>query len=324
MRAAVHHRFGGPEVVRIGELPTPRPGAHEVLIRVHASTVSAADHRARAKDVPAGLGIPSSLTLGFRRPRRPVLGMDAVGTVVEVGARVTAVEVGDEVLAMLGARFGGHAEYAIADAAAAVARRPAALPVEHAAALVFGGSTALGYLRGVRLGPGVRVLINGASGAVGSLAVQLAADAGAHVTAVCSAESGPRAASLGAARQIDRRAADIASLDERFDVIMDCVGDAPFSRVGRLLAPGGALLLVAADLGSLLSARRLAARNGVTIVTSPGAYDAADLTRLAELATAGRIRPVIDRIFPFAEVASAHAYVDTGRKRGNVVLMVGG
>lgn len=322
MRAAVYRRFGGPDVVHIEQVADLRPKPDEILIRVHATTVSAADHRSRARDIPAGLIIPSALVLGFFRPRRPVLGMDAAGVVEQTGADVEGFAPGDHVVAMLGSRFGGHAEYALVKATDAVVRKPRDLAFDEAASVVFGGITAQAYLNQVTVHAGTTVLVNGASGAVGSAVVQIASAVGAHVTAVCSEANRELVTDLGAERTIDYRAQDFTADGTTYDVIVDCVGNAPVSRVRGSVRPGGAVLLVAAGLGSLISARRDAQRYGISVITGPGAYRAADLQHVLYLAEVGDIRPVIDRSYPLDDIAEAHRYVDTGRKRGSVVIRV--
>jgi NADPH:quinone reductase-like Zn-dependent oxidoreductase len=322
MRAAVYRRFGGPEVVEIREIPRPVPKDDEIVLRVIATTVSAADHRARSRDLPPGLTLPSAPVLGLWRPRRPVLGMDAAGVVESTGRNVGRFVPGDEVVAMLGSRFGGHAEYAAVEAAAAVARKPRDLGFEEAASTAFGGITARAYLTQVPVGPGTTVLVNGASGAVGNAMVQLATARGAHVTGVTSAANQEMVAGLGAKRTIDYGARDFATDGSRYDVIVDCVGNAPVSRVRDSLSPGGAVLLVAADLRSLLAAKRDARRHGITIVTAPGPYRADDLQYVLNLAQEGSLRPTIDRTYSLDEIVAAHRYVDSGRKRGSVVLRV--
>jgi NADPH:quinone reductase-like Zn-dependent oxidoreductase len=322
MRAAVYHRFGDPQVVGIETLARPEPAAGELLIRVHATTVSAADHRARSRDIPAGLVLPSSFVLGFVRPRRPVLGMDAAGVVVAVGPGETRFAPGDEVVAMLGSRFGGHAEYAIVGPADAVAAKPREMSFEAAVALVFGGITARAYLRQADVRPGARVLVNGASGAVGTAVVQLARALGAQVTGVTSGANQQLVASLGAERVIDYQAEDFVAGSERYDVIVDCVGNAPLRRVRDRLASHGSLLLVAADLRSLLSGGHQARREFFRIVTGPGPYRSDDLEHVLALAQVGQVRPVIDRTFPLEQIADAHRHVDTGRKRGSVVVIL--
>jgi NADPH:quinone reductase-like Zn-dependent oxidoreductase len=320
MRAAVYHRFGGPEVVQIEQLPRPEPGATEVLIRVHATTVSAADYRSRSKSVPAGLALPSALVLGFVRPRRPILGMDVAGVIESVGAEVTRFAPGDEVIGMLGSRFGGHAEYALADESGALARKPRAASFAQAVALVFGGITARSFLRSAPLEPGARVLVNGASGSVGSAAVQLSKAAGANVTAVTSARNSGFIRALGADHTIDYLVEDFAAGTHQYDIVIDCVGNAPVSRVRQIVAPGGAVLLVAADLSSVVSAGWQSRRHGLTVTTEPGPYHCADLDYLVDLFDEGRFLPVIDRAYPLSRIADAHRYADAHHKRGNVVI----
>ncbi len=322
MKAAVYRRFGGPEVVHIEQIADLQPKADEILIRVHATTVIAADHRSRARDIPAGLIIPSSLVLGFFRPRRPVLGMDVAGVVEEAGADVEGFTPGDQVVAMLGSRFGGHAEYAIVKASDAIAHKPGNLTFDEAASIVFGGITAQAYLNQATVKAGTTVLVNGASGAVGSAVVQIARAVGAHVTAVTSAANGDLVTDLGAQRTIDYHAHDFTADGSTYDVIVDCVGNAPVSRVHGSVRPGGAVLLVAAGLGSLVRAGRDAQRYGISVITGPGAYRAADLQHVMLLAELGDLRPVIDRSYPLDDIAGAHRYVDTGRKRGSVVIRV--
>jgi len=322
MRAAVIHRFGGPEVVQVEQVPKPVPKADELLVRVHASTVSIADHRTRSRDLPKGMWFYVPLALGVFRPRKRVLGMDAAGVVEAVGDEVAGFAPGDEVIAMLGASFGAHAEYARVPQANAIALKPRNLTFEESASLVFGGYTALAYLNGVKLGPGSEVLVNGASGAVGTAVVQLAKQRGATVTGVCSAGKADLVRSLGADHVIDRAREDFAASGRTYDVIVECGGDAPFERVEHSLKPGGALLLVVTSLGGMLTASRHTRRSGKTVTFTPGPVSHEDLAGLSRLAEVGEIRPVIDRTYDLDDIVEAHRYVDSGRKRGNVVLRI--
>ena len=322
MRAAVARRFGGPEVVRVEEMRRPVPKADELLVRVHASTVSIADHRMRSRDLPEGLGIMIPVALGVFRPRKPVLGMDIAGVVEEVGDEVEGFAPGDEVVAMLAGDFGGHAEYARVPMSKAIAHKPANLSWEEAVALVFGGHTALAYLAMVEIGRGSEVLVNGASGAVGTAAVQLAALRGARVTAVTSAGNADLVTSLGAHRVIDYGSADFARDGSTYDVIVECVGNAPFQRVEGSLKPGGALLLVVTGLRGMLRAKRDTRRSSKLVTTSGERVSHEEFAELMRLAESGKFRPVIDRAYDLDEVAEAHAYVDGGHKRGNVVLRI--
>ena len=322
MRAAVVHRFGGPEVVKVERVPKPVPKADELLVQVHASTVSIADHRTRSRDLPKGMWFYVPLALGVFRPRKPVLGMDAAGVVEAVGDEVTGFAPGDEVIAMLGSSFGAHAEYACVPQADAIALKPRNLTLEESASLVFGGYTALAYLNRVKLGPGSEVLVNGASGAEGTAVVQLAKQRGATVTGVCSAGKADLVRSLGADHVIDRAGEDFATSGRTYDVIVECGGDAPFERVEHSLKPGGALLLVITSLRGILTASRHTRRSGKTVTFAPMPVSHEDFAGLSRLAEEGRIRPVIDRMFDLDDIVEAHRYVDSGAKRGNVVLRI--
>lgn len=322
MRAAVIERWGGPEVVHVAEVPVPAVGRRDVLVRVHATDVSVADHRLRARDLPRGMGALAWPVVGLRGPRRPVLGMEVAGVVVAVGDDVTTFAPGDRVAAATGARFGGHAQYASVPASGVVARVPGTVSLEDAVALVFGGLTAWKFLARADVQAGTEVLVNGASGATGTMAVQLAAHRGARVTAVCSAGNADLVRSLGAADVVDHRTQDVTTLGRRFDVVVDCVGNLTAAVSPRLLRRGGALLLVVADLAGTLGAPLLALRHGLRVVTGDLRTTADDLTALLRLAEAGTLRPVVDRTYLLDDVVAAHRYVDTGRKRGAVVLRV--
>ncbi|HHB80322.1 MAG TPA: NAD(P)-dependent alcohol dehydrogenase, partial [Aliiroseovarius sp.] len=245
MKAATYTKYGGPDVVSISDLPVPKPGPNEVLIRVHASTVSAGDWRMRSLEVPRGLGLAIRAFAGWTRPRKPVLGGDAAGIIVDMGARVTGWSIGDAVVAYPGAAMGGHADYLMMPADGTMALKPAGLSHAEAAAIPFGGLTALEFLtdKGARQG-GEKGLIVGASGGVGSAAVQLARHFGAGVTAVCSAANAALVTDLGAHRVVDYRTQDIATRPDRYDVILDTTGTAPWRRVRHLLTPRGRLLVV--------------------------------------------------------------------------------
>lgn len=321
MRAAVHREFGGPEVVRVEDVPRPalRPG--DLLVRVHASTVSAADHRLRAKDLPRGMAPLAAAVVGARRPRRSILGTDAAGVVTEVGSEVTAFRPGDRVVAMTGFG-GGHAEYVRMPATGTVARIPDGLSFEDAAALPFGALTALVFLRRAAVAPGTRVLVVGGSGAVGSMTVQLAHDLGAHVTAVTSGRDADLVRTLGADEVVDREQDDVTRRAARYDVVVECAGRTPVRRLARLLRPGGRLLLVVADLPGMLAAPWHAWRARGRAYSGSPRTTGADMAHVMMLAEAGRLRPVVDRVVDLDDVVAAHRYVDAGRKRGAVVLRI--
>lgn len=322
MTAAVYRRFGPPEVVHLEQVRKPTPKADEVLVKVHASTVSVADSRSRSRTIPQGLGLIAAVGIGMFRPKRHILGMDAAGVVEAVGANVTNFAPGDRVIAMTGGKFGGHAQYVCIPQDEAIARAPANMSFEEAVTLVFGGITAEGFFKKATIASGTTVLVNGASGAVGSAAVQLAKQRGAHVTAVTSGRNAELVTSLGADRVIDYTKEDFASGGDRYDVIVECVGNAPFDRVEESINPGGALLLVISDLKGMLRSRGQSRRSGKLVTADVGKPGGEDLAYIVSLAESGRYQPVIDRTYDLTEIVEAHRYVDTGHKKGNVVLRI--
>ena len=322
MKAAVYRKFGGPEVVQIEEMPKPVPKGDEVLVKVYATTVSVADHRIRSRDLPKGLWYFAPLVLGMFSPRIKVLGMDFAGIVEAVGDNVTRFKVGDEIIAMPGSKFGGHAEYKCMSENSAIALKPKNMSFEDAVTLVFGGLTALDFLNRANIKPGDEILVNGASGAVGTAAVQLAKYFGAVVTGVCSGGNAGLVKSLGADHVIDYTKQDFTKNGKTYDVIVECVGNAPFERVNHSIKPGGALLLVIAGLKGMLWAKRNSRKSGKLVTASDWKPSAKDLEFLVKLAEDGDYQTVTDRTYDFDQIVEAHRYVDTGRKMGNVVVRV--
>lgn len=320
MRAAVYRSFGGPEVVRVEELPKPVPGAGEVLVRVQASTVSVGDYRMRTRDLPKGLEFFGPLTIGIFSPRKKILGMDFAGIVEAVGEGVTRFKPGDEVVGLTGMKFGGHAEYVTLKDTEAMVLKPEGWSFENAVALVFGGHTVAECIRQCPIKPGDEVLVNGASGAVGTSAVQVAKHFGAVVTAVTSAGNAELVHSLGADHVIDYKTEDFTQNGKQYDVIFECVGNAPFERVEQSLKPGGALLLVIVDLRGMLRAGKNSKKSGKRVIPINFKPRPEDVAFEIDLATKGVVRPVIDKTFALDQVVEAHRHVDTGRKRGSVVL----
>ena len=322
MRAAVYRRFGGPEVVAVEDVPEPAVKPGDVLIRVATSTVSVADHRMRARDLPKGLGLLAWAVIGIFGPRRQILGMDFSGTVEAVGEGVTRFRPGDEVTGLTGSAFGGHAEYVLLPETAPMVKKPEGMSHDDAVALVFGGHTVAECIFRCPIKPGDQVLVNGASGAVGTAAVQAAKSYGAIVTAVTSAANAELVRSLGADRVIDYAREDFAAGEPSYDVVFECVGNAPFERVDRVVKPGGALLLVVTDLKGMLGARGNSRRSGKRVIAIDPRVTPKHVAFAFDLAAKGEMRPVIDRTFTLDEIVAAHAYVDTGRKKGAVVLRI--
>ncbi|MCU1509985.1 MAG: NAD(P)-dependent alcohol dehydrogenase [Glaciihabitans sp.] len=325
MRAAVNRRYGGPDVVEVVEVATPVPNEHDVLIRVAAATVSAADSATRRAD-PVSI----RLAFGLLRPRMATLGTEFAGTIAATGSAVTQFAVGDQVVAASGARFGAHAEYIVLGERAAIASKPPELSFADAAAVAEGGLTALPFLRdGGQLRAGQSILISGASGSVGTAAIQLAKVIGARVTAVCSGANAELVRSLGADEVVDYTTADFTAVADtnghRYDVIFDAVGTSSFAKSAPVLSPTGRYLTTVPSpttlIRQLLTSRGSGKRARILFTGLRAPSDrAADLAYLMRLAATGAYRPVIDRRFALAEIANAHRYVDSGRKRGNVVV----
>ncbi len=323
MKAVIYEKYGPPDVLRMTELPKPTPADNEILIRIRATTVSSGDWRARSLSMPRGFGSIGRLVFGIRGPRQPILGTELAGDVEAVGKAVTSFSVGDHVFAFPGGGMGCYTEYKCMPADGAVAVKPTGLSHEQAAALSFGGSTMLDFFRRGALQRGDRVLVNGASGAVGSAAVQLAKHFGARVTAVCSTANLDLVRSIGADQAIDYTEHDFTRSGETYDVIVDTVGTAPFARSASSLSGGGRLLLVHATLSDVLLAPLQTMTSDKKVIAGPAEERTEYLHQLAELAASGKFLPVIDRSYPLERIVDAHRYAEQGRKKGSVAITVG-
>jgi NADPH:quinone reductase-like Zn-dependent oxidoreductase len=321
MKAAVCERYGPPDVVQIREVPRPVPTDGEVLVKAFATTVNSGDARVRALRVPRGLGLAMRLKLGLTKPKQPILGFEMAGQVEAVGRAVTRFQPGDRVVASRGFDFGCHAEYATVAEQGDIAAIPERLSYEDAVALCFGGTTALIFFRLGKLAAGETVLINGASGAVGTMAVQLAKHLGAEVTGVCSAANAELVSSLGADHVVDYQAEDFTDNGQRYDVIMDNHGNAWYARVKDSLQPGGRFLMVVGDLWQMVAATRQKAV--ISASRTDSSMTADNYRTLMALSEQGVLKPVIDSVLPFTQIVEAHRRVDGGHKVGSVVLRFG-
>ncbi len=330
MKAVVYTEFGSPDVLRLEETPKPEPKRDEILVRVRAAGVNFGDIMARSfrSVTPRGFNmpflfwLPAKMAIGWRKPRVRVLGNEFAGDVESAGRDVTRFKPGDAVLGYTGERFGAHAEFLRLSENAPVALKPANLSYEEAAVIPYGALMALSLLRRVDLRPGRRILINGASGGIGSAAVQIAKHLGADVTAVCG---GPRLAyvlALGADRAIDYAEEDFTRGADTYDVVFDVLGRAPVSRVRRVLEPRGVHLCASFKTRHLVAMARTSLARGRRVVCAlaPGRLE--DLLTVRELAEAGAIRAIVDRRFPMDEAAEAVRYLESGRAEGKVVLVM--
>ena len=325
MKAAVCRGFGPPEVIHIEEVPAPIPSDNEVLVRVRATTVAAADWRLR--HVPP---ILLSRMKGFGDRTKPrILGMEFAGTVETVGKAVTRFRPGDEVFGSTGFRFGAHAEYVCVPEDGPVALKPANMPLEEAAAVMFGGVSALHFLEEAGIQAGQNVLVYGASGSVGVFAVQLAKHFGARVTGVCSSANLEMVRSLGADAVVDYTKEDFSRAGRVYDMIFDAVGYSGFRRSLRALKPGcpyircGAPKSVLGIAGAILRSVWVARIHGVRIVGGVARFTPARQALLKELIEAGKLRTVIDRRYPLEQIVEAHRIAESGHKKGHVLVLMG-
>jgi NADPH:quinone reductase-like Zn-dependent oxidoreductase len=321
MKAACIYRYGPPEVLTIRDLPRPSPGPGDVLIRQHASTVSPADCAFRAADP-----FIVRMFAGWFRPKSPVLGGAVAGVVEAVGADVTRFRPGDRVFGTTDPEPGGMAEYVAGPADGALATMPEAMSFEQAGGLTYSFLTAMPFLRDeAKLKPGMRILIVGAAGSIGTVAVQLAHNMGAHVTAVCSTRNVDLVRSLGADEVIDRTRTDFAAARGAYDVIFDAVGKSSFRACGQALKPGGIYLTTVPSFAIMFQMLRgtLAEGKRAKLATTglrPMPDKRHDMEVLQGMVARGEIKAVIDKVFPLAQIVEAHRYVELGTKAGDVIV----
>jgi NADPH:quinone reductase-like Zn-dependent oxidoreductase len=302
MKAVIYQKYGGPEVLILREVPKPMPGDNELLVRIIATSVTAGDVRMRSFDVPKKHWIFARFYLGLFGPKRQILGMELSGVVEAAGKNVTRFKVGDSVYAStMQAGFGGYAEYKCLPETAAIALKPETLSYTEAATLPVGAVTALRLLRKGKIAPGQKVMIYGASGSVGTYAVQLAKAFGAHVTGISGTSNMELVRSLGADKVIDYTKKEFVSDDRPYDLIFDAVGKLDRKTLKGILKQGSIF---------------------VSVSGTPGTPDANDLLYLNGLVESGKLKPFIDREYSLDELVEAHRYVDTRHKIGNVAIRV--
>lgn len=330
MKAVVYTKYGSPDVLHLTERPKPTLKDDEVLIRIRATSVNFGDSLARRFNeitprtfsMPAPLWLPTRLFFGWRKPKRHILGAELAGDIEAIGNSVTQFKVGDAVFAYRGPSFGGNAEYIAVKENSLVALKPENMTYEEAATIPYGAITALNLLRQAHIQAGQRVLINGASGGIGSYALQLAKHYGAEVTGVCGTLRMDFVKSLGADHVIDYSKEDFTQSGQKYDLIMDILGKSSFARVKNSLTTNGRYMLASFKMNHLFQMLWTSRMSSKKVVCALSGEKQADLVAVKELVESGAIKTAVDRCFPLEETAEAHRYYESGQRRGNVVVTV--
>ncbi len=328
MKAIIYEEYGSPDVLRGAEVEKPSPKDNEILVRNHASPVSFGDLAARNFiNLPADkfymlsiLKIVTRFMFGYRKPKNRILGSEFCGEVVEVGRDVTRFRKGDRVFGYLGSTFGAYAEYVCMPEKGTVAIKPGNMTFEEAAAVPYGVIIARNLLKKVEIKPGQKVLVNGASGGIGSAMVQLAKNYGAEVTGVCGTPRLEYVKALGADHVIDYTREDFTQSGKTYDLIIDILGKSTFSSCKKVLTPNGVYLLASFKMKPVLQMMWTSLFGSQKVICAFSSESANDLIFVKELAEAGKYKSIVDKVFPMEQAAEAHRYAESGSKKGNVII----
>ena len=317
MKAIVCTQYGAPDVLQFQEVEKPSPKDNEILIKIHATSATSGDARIRRADP-----FIIRLIFGFNRPRKSVLGVIVAGEVVSVGNKVTKFKVGDQVFGTSGMLFGTYAQYISLPENGVLTLKPQNMNHEEAAAIPFGATAALHFLRKAKIKKGQNILIYGASGAIGTAAIQLAKTFGAEVTTVCSTSNIEMVKSLGATKVFDYTKEDFSESNEKYNIIFDTVGKSSYSKCIKSLKKNGHLLMASAGLFQMFQGLWTSITSSKKVISGVIKETVEDMDYLKELIENGHLKAVIDRSYPLEQAAEAHRYVDKGHKKGNVILTV--
>ena len=324
MKAVVWTKYGPPDVLKYGDVEKPSPKHNEVLVKIHATAVTAGDCEMRTLKFPPWIAFPMRIYVGFSKPTRvTILGSYLAGEIETVGRDVKRFTVGDQIFGTSGLSCGGYAEYICVPEEGIMAPKPSGMTYEEAAPVALGGLEALHFLRKAALRPGQTVLINGAGGTIGTYAVQLAKYYGAEVTGVDSTGKLEMLRSIGTDHVIDYSVEDFTRSGRTYDVIFDVVLKSPFSRIIRSLKENGTYLMTNPTLSKMIRGAWVSRTTNKKVIFEMTQPNARDLIQLKELIEVGKLKTVIDRTFPLEDAVEAHRYIETGHKKGNIVMTIG-
>lgn len=322
MKAIKCPKYGPPGVLKVVNIEKPKPKDNEILVKNYYTTVTVADCRIRGFKVPASFWLPARLFLGLFRPKQSILGNELSGIIEDVGKNIEKFHSGDEIFAFTSKKMGAYAEYVCLDENMCIALKPKNLSFEQSAALSFGGITALFFLDKCKVKKGEKILIYGASGSVGTSLVQIAKYFGANVTGICSSENMEMVKNIGADSVYDYKKTDLSDINEKYDIFIDAVGKGNVKKSINVIKQNYRYIHIVADPFTLMKINSKSSGKNIEIIGGTYIANVEQINRIKIFADEGFFKPVIDKIFNFSEIVSAHEYVDKGHKKGNVIIKI--